>query len=60
LILIGAAVALVSSASYRRFVRQLSARDLPPGAWVGMGSSVNLLVGLIGLVLAAYLLFTGL
>lgn len=60
LILIGAAVALLSGVSYRRFVRQLPAQDLPTGAWVEMGSAVNVLVGIIGIVLAAYLLISGL
>jgi len=59
LILIGATVALVSSAAYRRFVRQLPPRDLPPGVWVDLGWAVNLIVAVIGLVLAGYLLMTG-
>jgi putative membrane protein len=59
LILIGAAVALVSSVSYRRFVGQLPPRDLPTGVWVEMGWAVNGIVAMIGLGLAVYLLLTG-
>ena len=59
LILLGAAVALASSVSYRRFVRQLPPQDLPAGSWVELGWTVNLIVAVIGIVLACYILLSG-
>jgi len=56
LILLGATVALVSSISFRRFVKTLSADAVPPGYWVSFGFVINLLVSFAGLCLAGYLL----
>jgi len=55
LILVGAAVAIVSSMAFRRFVRALPPQDVPPGTWRGLGSTTNLAVAVIGIVLAGYL-----
>ena len=60
LILLGAAVALASSLAFRRFVRELPQQDVPAGTWVGLGSTVNLMVAAIGILVAAYLLLTAL
>ena len=58
LILLGAAVAFLSSVAFRRFVRELPAQDVPPGSWVSLGWTVNLIVAAIGIALAGYLVST--
>ena len=58
LILVGAAVALVSSMAFRRFVRTLPPQDVPPGSWGPLGSAVNMIVAAIGILLAGYLFLT--
>jgi len=59
LILLGAAVALSSSLAFRRFVRGLPPQDVPTGSWVSWGSTVNVVVAVVGTLLAGYLLMTG-
>ncbi len=56
LILLGAAVALVSSVSYRRFVKTLPDRDVASGYLIGTGALINMLVAAAGIALAVYLL----
>jgi putative membrane protein len=58
LIVLGAAVAFASSLAFRRFVRGLHPRDVPAGAWTGLGAAVNVFVGVVGVLLAGYLLLT--
>lgn len=58
LILAGASVALASSLAFRRFVRDLPQQDVPKGYWVGLGTTVNGVVAVIGTLLAGYLLLT--
>lgn len=60
LILLGALVALVSSASYRRFVRTLPSQDVAAGYLTGLGAVINVIVAVAGIALAAYLLVGGL
>jgi putative membrane protein len=55
LILLGAAVALASRMTFRRFVRELPQQDVPPGSWASLGSTVNAIVAAIGILLAGYL-----
>jgi putative membrane protein len=59
LILLGAAVAIASTLAFRRFVRDLPAQDVPSGSWTWLGSTINVVVALIGIVLAAFLVLTG-
>jgi putative membrane protein len=56
LILLGAAIALISSVSYRRFVKTLPSRDVAAGYLIGMGAFINILVAVAGVALAVYLL----
>jgi hypothetical protein len=56
--LLGATVALVSSMSFRRFVRTLPTDAVPPGYWVSFGFVINLVVSVAGLCLAGYLLIS--
>jgi putative membrane protein len=58
LILVGAAVAFASSMAFRRFVRALPPQDVPPGSWGALGSTINVIVAVIGVFLAGYLLLT--
>jgi putative membrane protein len=60
LILLGAGVALASSASYRRFVRTLPSQDVAAGYLTGLGAVINVMVAVAGIALAAYLLVSGL
>jgi inner membrane protein YidH len=56
LILLGAAVALVSSISYGRFVKSLPSQDVSSAYLTGLGSLINVLIAAAGVALAAYLL----
>lgn len=60
LILLGAAVALGSSASYRRFLRTLPSEDVASGYLTGLGALINVVIAVAGIALAAYLLLGGL
>jgi putative membrane protein len=59
LILIGAAVAVASTVTFRRFVRDLPPQDVPGGSWTWLGPTINAVVALIGIVLAGFLVMTG-
>jgi len=59
LILLGAAVEIASTAAFRRSVREVPQRDVPSGSWVWLGSSINLVVAVIGIVLAGFLVLSG-
>ena len=56
LILVGAGAALASNVTYRRYVKTLPSQARPPGYWTGLGSAINVIIGVVGLVLAGYLL----
>jgi putative membrane protein len=56
LILLGAAVALISSLSYRRFVSSLPSDVVPAGYPLKFGLLINLAVAASGIALATYLL----
>jgi putative membrane protein len=60
LILLGAAVALISSVGYRRFVRSLPNQDVASGYLIGLGSIINVVIAAAGVALAGYLLVGGL
>lgn len=60
LILLGAAVAIASTVAFRRFVRDLPEQDVPSGSWSWLGSTINVAVALIGIVLAGFLVLTAL
>jgi len=60
LILLGAGIALASSRGYGRFVKTLPAQDVSSGYLIGLGSIINLVIAAVGVVLAGYLLVSGL
>jgi hypothetical protein len=59
-ILLGSAVAVAASIAYRQLVKSLPRADVPPGYWTGLGAVINWIVGIVGCVLAGYLLFSAL
>ena len=58
LLLIGAAVATVSAIQFRRFVRELSDREIPAGYAAWFGPFVNLALAAIALALSAWFVVT--
>ena len=60
LILLGAGIALASSTGYGRFVKTLPRQDVSSGYLIGFGSIINLVIAAVGIVLAGYLLVSGL
>lgn len=60
LILLGAGIALASSIGYGRFVKTLPSRDVSSGYLIGLGSIINLVIAAVGIILACYLLVSGL
>jgi len=59
LILLGSAVALAANMAFGRFVRGLPPQDVPAGSWVRLGSTINVIVAVIGIVLASFLVLSG-
>src|SRR5271169_1838365 len=60
LILLGAGIALASSFGYSRFVKTLPSRDVSAGYLIGLGSLISLAIAVVGIILAVYLLISGL
>jgi hypothetical protein len=60
LILLGAGIAFASSAGYGRFVKTLPSRDVASGYMIELGSIINLVIAAVGVLLAGYLLVSGL
>ena len=60
LILLGAGIALASSIGYRRFIKTLPEQDVSSGYLISLGAIMNLLIAAVGIVLAGYLLVSGL
>ena len=59
-ILLGSAVAIAASIAYRQLLKTLPSGDVPPGYWTGLGSVINWIVGIVGCMLAGYLLLSAL
>jgi len=56
LILLGSGVAVAAGVAYRQFVASLPPEDVPTGYWTGLGAVITFLVGVVGFLLAGYLL----
>ena len=54
LLLLGAAVALISARQFRHVLRNLAPDVAPPGYWTQAGVLLNLVIALIAVVLAAH------
>ncbi|GAC1451463.1 MAG: hypothetical protein PVS2B3_07050 [Steroidobacteraceae bacterium] len=60
LIVLGAGIALASSVAYRRFLKTLPRQDVSSGYLIGLGAVMNVVIAALGVVLAGYLLASGL
>ncbi|UUZ66368.1 DUF202 domain-containing protein (plasmid) [Polaromonas sp. P1-6] len=58
-LLLGAAVAAVSSVQYTRFIGVLSAPEVPRGYMTWIGPSTNYFLATVAIALAAWLVVTG-
>lgn len=55
-ILLGVLLLALSVRQYRRVIRTLGTKEIPPGYWVNGGVLTNIVLALLGLMLIAYLL----
>lgn len=55
LLFLGAVFSILSVVQYRKVVATLRPVEIPRGYWVNMGVLCNVLLGLTGLLMAAYL-----
>jgi putative membrane protein len=55
LILLGVLMLVLSVRQYRLVVRTLGSGEIPPGYWINGGVLTNVVLALLGLLLAAYL-----
>ena len=58
LLILGAAVALVSARQFRQVAKALAPAVVPPGYWTNAGVALNLTIALIALLLAAHFLLS--
>lgn len=56
-ILLGVALSALSIVQYRKSVAALRPIEIPPGYWVNLSVYANAVIGVLGLLLAAYLAF---
>jgi putative membrane protein len=55
-ILFGVALSLVSTTQYLRVLRTLRKEEIPEGYWLHLGVVTNVMLGVLGLLVAIYLL----
>jgi putative membrane protein len=60
LIVLGSAVAIAASVAYRKLLKTLPREDVPPGHWTGLAAVISWMVGIVGFILAGYLLSSAL
>lgn len=60
LLLLGAAVALISARQFRQIAKNLDLTVVPPGYWTQVGVGLNVLIALIAVAFAVRFLWTGL
>jgi putative membrane protein len=56
LLILGAAVALVSARQFRQVARNLDPAVVPPGYWTQVGVALNVIIAVIALILALHFL----
>jgi putative membrane protein len=56
LLLLGAAVALISARQFHRFAKDLDPTVVPPGYWTQVGVGLNVIIAIIALALALHFL----
>ena len=54
-VLLGVVLSALSIVQYRRSVAELRPPEIPPGYWVNLSVYVSLIIGALGVALAAYL-----
>jgi putative membrane protein len=59
LLLLGAAVALISARQFHQFVKNLAPDAIPPGYWTHVGVYLNGIIAVIAAVLAVHFLWPG-
>jgi putative membrane protein len=57
LLLLGAAVALISARQFRQIAKNLDPSVVPPGYWTNVGVVLNVVMALIAVALALHFLF---
>jgi putative membrane protein len=57
LLVLGAAVALISARQFQQVVKNLDPVVVPPGYWTRIGVLLNVIIAMIALVLALHFLF---
>ena len=57
LLVLGAAVALISARQFRQVAKNLDPTVIPPGYWTRIGVLLNVIIAVIALVLALHFLF---
>jgi putative membrane protein len=57
LLLLGAAVALISARQFRQVAKNLDPAVIPPGYWTQIGVVLNVIIALVALSLALHFLF---
>jgi putative membrane protein len=57
LLLLGAAVALISARQFRQVAKNLDPVVVPPGYWTRIGAWLNVIIAAIALVLALHFIF---
>ena len=58
LLLLGAAVALISARQFRQVVKNLNPEVVPPGYWTRIGVALNVIIALIAVAFALRFLLT--
>jgi putative membrane protein len=57
LLLLGAAVALISARQFRQVAKSLDPAVVPPGYWTQVGVALNVIIAMVALVLATHFLW---
>jgi putative membrane protein len=59
LLLLGAAVALISARQFHQVAKNLDPAVVPPGYWTRIGVALNVVIAVIDLLLAAHFVWPG-
>jgi putative membrane protein len=59
LLVMGAAVALISARQFRQIAKSLDPAVVPPGYWTHIGVGLNVIIAVVALALAVRLLWPG-
>jgi putative membrane protein len=59
LLVLGAAVALISARQFRQIAKSLDPAVVPPGYWTHVGVGLNIIIAVVALALALHFLWPG-